>query len=881
MKNPLMDKEFLKQLDQTKEKEIFAKIILLDFNENSLSQIEGRVTQGSINIDGASAVRRTCSLSLIAKDIDVNDYYWGLNSKFKLEIGINNTINLDYPNIIWFPQGVYLFTSFNTSQTTNNYNISISGKDKMCLLNGDIAGSLPSSIDFGTLEYYEYTYSKMIFTDNIVYEKNKYYLLKDGVYELSVGDYNSTLTYYKKEQIIKYEQIPLKEIIKNAVNVYGNEPIHNIIINDLDEYGIELLEYRGDVPLYMLREVNSDSIKNMTMDGSKIYYKSDNTTIRLDKIEHYDNLIDIKQESATQIKADINSDIYYTVIKLEYGNTAGYRLSDLIYAGELIANIGESLTSILDKIKNMLGNFEYFYDIDGRFIFQKKKVYANNSWNSIVNTQDDIYVEDAAYTSAITYSFEDSNLVTSFQNNPSLNELKNDYSVWGKRKSVSGTELLVHMRYAIDTKPSYYKNYNGSFYTIEKKPDEELREEIKNEILDALNKYNKLKNPAGLSEDWWEVCDWANYYKQLTGEFPSGRLDLYCRDGTYIDLNALFPPGVVWPNRQPIYMFDVAANGTLEYTGHGVNCSHYYQYFLDNQVHGITSYVYNPIIPDAVFQGSLEDRVEEEAQKRKYNQEWREIIYQMALDYYANAHDNDDFYSVLAYNNFQHYPTGKTGYENYYIDMQGFWRQLYDPLVPDGYFPKAIREDYPNEEDYKIALKREYWNKNVYFYPEALNFWIDFLDDAGEMEKYQISVIGDRPKSVNDSDVTAIYFRGTPTVLFVTSEEYIDMATNGNLKTGYTYIQLKDSMKNCFSISAQGKSAQDALDDLLYNYTYCIESINLTSIPIYYLQPNTRIFVKDDNSKINGEYIVSKISLPLTYNGMMQITATKAVSRIY
>jgi hypothetical protein len=41
----------------------------------------------------------------------------------------------------------------------------------------------------------------------------------------------------------------------------------------------------------------------------------------------------------------------------------------LIYPGDLISNIGESITSILDKIVKMLGNFEYFYDLDGRFIF--------------------------------------------------------------------------------------------------------------------------------------------------------------------------------------------------------------------------------------------------------------------------------------------------------------------------------------------------------------------------------------------------------------------------------------------------------------------------------------------------------------------------------
>ena len=64
--------------------------------------IEGKVTSGSINIDGASAIRRTCSLSLIAKDLNINDIYWGIQNKFKLEVGIKNFIDSYYPEIIWF-----------------------------------------------------------------------------------------------------------------------------------------------------------------------------------------------------------------------------------------------------------------------------------------------------------------------------------------------------------------------------------------------------------------------------------------------------------------------------------------------------------------------------------------------------------------------------------------------------------------------------------------------------------------------------------------------------------------------------------------------------------------------------------------------------------
>jgi len=68
---------------------------------------------------------------------------------------------------------------------------------------------------------------------------------------------------------------------------------------------------------------------------------------------------------------------------------------------------------------------------------------------------------------------------------------------------------------------------------------------------------------------------------------------------------------------------------------------------------------------------------------------------------------------------------------------------------------------------------------------------------------------------------------------------------------------------------------------MLYDNAVCKESITLTTIPIYYLQPNTRIFVTDLKSGINGEYIISRLGYNLTYNGTLSIAATKAAGRIY
>jgi hypothetical protein len=68
-----------------------------------------------------------------------------------------------------------------------------------------------------------------------------------------------------------------------------------------------------------------------------------------------------------RFKNELGEGIDYNthIAKIEFGETAGYRYTELTYAGDLIRGVGESITSILDKIKNMLGDFEYFYDLDG------------------------------------------------------------------------------------------------------------------------------------------------------------------------------------------------------------------------------------------------------------------------------------------------------------------------------------------------------------------------------------------------------------------------------------------------------------------------------------------------------------------------------------
>jgi hypothetical protein len=54
-------------LDEWANKEVYARIISLSWDEKPREEISGYITGGSINVDGSSCLRRTCNLTLISE----------------------------------------------------------------------------------------------------------------------------------------------------------------------------------------------------------------------------------------------------------------------------------------------------------------------------------------------------------------------------------------------------------------------------------------------------------------------------------------------------------------------------------------------------------------------------------------------------------------------------------------------------------------------------------------------------------------------------------------------------------------------------------------------------------------------------------------------
>ena len=846
--NPLLDRDFLKQLDNFNNREIYARITALDIDEYPLELIQGKVTGGSVNIDGASALRRTCSVSLIAEDVNINEFYWGLNNKFKLEIGLKNFIDSKYPDIIWFPQGLFIITSFNSNLASNTYSISINGKDKMCKLNGEFGGSLPASIDFGAEDYYDF-----------------------------------------KANVLTRTKIPIKKIIREMVHTYACEPYHNIIINDLDEYGLELLEYRGNVPLYLLYDIAQGEYTQMLFNGKQqCYINGVGESTNLESI-NYNKRIDWIDENdeATIITLKPNGE-KYTVSKIEYGDTAGYRLTDLTYPGDLISGIGESITSILDKIVGMLGNFEYFYDLYGRFIFQSKKTYLNVSWNSIINSKENIYVENAVYAEKASYSFDGNNIVKSLSNTPNLSNVKNDYIIWGSRKGVSGAEIPIHMRYAIHKKPKQYTNYNGT--KTYKDNEIDWREIIyqmaldyyanntKDDYLSKIAQNNPVDYPTGITGYESFYLDFQGFWRELYNPEVENSYKIYSY--TYDDNKQFSTNENLYINEQ--YDKITSAEQDINIRNKVLVFDKVNLKFID-LIDTIPIsweedkyYVYLNNEYKSVNENSLSS-IDKKILYVKKNNEIIPLI--------KTAEDNENYVWYLKNISDEIKPIpseleslykNKNNYNKYYIiSKNGVENRTY------------INYYYNDSEYYDKNSTHKYWNKKLQETPDLINFWIDFLDTGeenstlNELSKMSIFAIGSRPKVINDKNVKSIYYRNVPNVIYAKQKDITLSALKE--KTGYIFMNLVEGVFNsdCFSISSQGKSAKDSLDDLLYQHSYCTESINVQAIPVYYLEPNTIISIEDKDTKINGEYILNKITIPLTYNGMMSIQATKSPQRIY
>lgn len=222
----------------------------------------------------------------------------------------------------------------------------------------------------------------------------------------------------------KESYVKVRDLITTFVRDWGGIPEHRIVIDDIPNYIETAVKWEPNGENKYLIPGGE------TSDGIQIY-KSSSTN----------------QEGGYQPQSLV-----------------GYVQTEFTYPGSLASNAGETVVQVLDKIKNKLGNYEYFFDMDGIFHFQEIKNYLNEG-SAIENLGEAInekYFLNVARGKA-SYNFTDSALITTYVNNPQYNQIKNDYQVWGV---VPDTIIPIQYHLTIQKLPGdYEKNYwRISFY---------------------------------------------------------------------------------------------------------------------------------------------------------------------------------------------------------------------------------------------------------------------------------------------------------------------------------------------------------------------------------------------------------------------------------
>ena len=425
---------FLQQIDNFVNQRQYVKIILLDWNENPLKEIQGELSGGTINKDGSSSIRRSGSFSAVFSafkyDIVSLQSDFSINKKIFVEIGIKNETNAfkEYP-ILWFPQGVFFISDFSCNVSAGQtISANISLKDKMMMLNGEIGG---------------------LFNSTTILD------------EMDTIDENTGAPVTKK--------VLIYNLIQELVNHFGGELLENIVVEDIPKRIKSIMKWTGDSPLYL--------IPLFSKDGTYEYLP--------------------------QLEKPADSSPF---LQFNYGEDVGYIYSDFVYDMELIANAGESVCSILDKIKQYLGNYEYFYDEYGIFHFKEIKNYLNTTQATEVlkdmELNEDDYLVDIS-TDKNSYTFSDKTNLISLNVTPQYGNIKNDYVVQGLRKSTgSDVSYPIYYHLAIDKKPSL-----GNVYT--------------NVLFYSDSEDSSIIKAAFPNNDYYS-SEFSNFYNKKETEFLKG-----------------------------------------------------------------------------------------------------------------------------------------------------------------------------------------------------------------------------------------------------------------------------------------------------------------------------------------------------------------------
>lgn len=624
-------------------------------------------------------MRRTATLSLFAEEKENNlaniDHLFAVNKKCIIELGIVNTV----PNYTYGIKDENQFTTFHTVDYKYLY--------------GDVVW-FPLGVYVMFNPSIAHSNTGVTISMNL---KDKMCLLNGDL----GGQIHSAVEFSYKDEMVDINAMSIEKnpvliynIIKELVNHWGNEQLHKIIISEVPLKIKSVVKWIGKQSVWMVENPDNYYIYTTRAEAEQAAKKSDGSL--------------------------------WPIIQFEPGRDIGFIYTDFVYPGELVCNAGQTVTSVLDKIIGVMGNYEYFYDVEGNFIFREKQNYLNMTntayWTKeqgekVGNLPTEVYEADAYRLSKPVYNFIHNEFTTAYNNSLNYNNIKNDFVVWGSYPTGSGNyRIPCRFHLAIDKKPE-------------------------------LNEHKII-----LFKDDFQVT---------------------------------------------------RAVAAVQSTA------------------------------DVVTRTSVD---------------WREQLYYQMLESEKLGTDQN-------------------------TEINNTYFQYYAEL----------KEEFPKVFD----LETQEWKQDMEKHPDKIGYFLDFIDEDSELGQYSVSNIGRRAKIIGDNNegINCVFQPQIQDLVYLNKDDYSSeeewLAETRKLTAiGQKWTQIPGELYSLMSIGGSLNSCFEKIKDLLYQYTHVNNTISINSLPIYYLEPNTRITVEDSPAGIYGDYIIQSISLPLDISSTMTINAYKALQKI-
>lgn len=626
------------------------------------------------------------------------------------------------------------------------------------------------------------------------------------------------------------------------------------------------------------------------------------------------------------------------------GEDVGYTLTDFTYPGKLEAKAGDTVVSVLDKIKNTLGNFEYFYDVNGNFIFQEIKNYLNKSYSSykLAENQSPNYNYNKI-DGKIVYNFENNEIIQSYSNNPQYSSIKNDFLVWGERKSTDGKKYPIRYHLAIDTKPS-----TGTVYCFNYP------------ILDEYNKYNK-KNK---DHNGQKIIDNNNKYKYLSDLPKEGEANIYYyvrsenqfyewkneNGSTFFGYQLVIPPlqhiiqFSTFENFMDFIKTEKAEKQKLEFTDqkiqqllkdnfyytHKIGDTSYYHSYMWYYIHNIDEYFYlqiinknNEISYKVLHQDfprikkcinfSYKDRekitkpqfygfyrnIDSDNKNKIYRYQPKNINkgvssrWKWIAQTYIIPFASNDYRMELFLDGAINESTGLE-YNDYYTELKTEWPKLFN------IFPIKITDQTTlSSSNYYSIIKNN---------PTNMDYFLDFLSNSELITKYGISNIGKRTKVISNNNINCIFEPICPNIIYIDKDPPVSLnqsvqqqhneqvrlkqeknklnktISEWNKKNYLSSFDIKIEVNHdVYEKMVNGGTARSAYEEIraaLYEYLTYNEQLTLTTLPVYNLEPNQIINVNNEEAHISGEYLIKSLSFSLGTGSTMNISCSKVIRKI-